>query len=34
MLAWAAVAICFAAVRNRAGFLALRLLLGVAEAGT
>lgn len=34
MLAWAVVAMCFAAVRNRAGFLALRLLLGVTEAGT
>jgi len=34
MLAWAVVAMCFSAVRNRAGFLALRLLLGVTEAGT
>lgn len=33
LLAWGAVAACFAAVRGTASFLALRLLLGVAEAG-
>ncbi|EFN55937.1 hypothetical protein CHLNCDRAFT_145219 [Chlorella variabilis] len=33
LVAWGAVAMCFAAVGSMASFLALRLLLGVAEAG-
>ena len=33
LLAWGAVAMCFATVGSTASFLALRLLLGVAEAG-
>ena len=33
LAAWGAVAMCFAAVGSTASFLALRLLLGVAEAG-
>lgn len=33
LAAWGAVAMCFAAVGGTAGFLTLRLLLGVAEAG-
>lgn len=34
LAAWGAMAVCFAAVRGVASFLTLRLLLGVAEAGT
>lgn len=33
LVAWGAVAMLFATVRSTATFLALRLLLGVAEAG-
>ncbi|KAI8466364.1 MAG: major facilitator superfamily domain-containing protein [Monoraphidium minutum] len=33
LVAWGAVATCMAAVRNEAGFFALRLLLGACESG-
>ncbi|KAL4451937.1 hypothetical protein ABPG75_007599 [Micractinium tetrahymenae] len=33
LLAWGALAMCFAAMRSTAAFLVLRLLLGAAEAG-
>ena len=33
LLAWGCVAMLFAAVRSEAGFLTLRLALGLAEAG-
>lgn len=33
LVAWGSVAACFAAVQGIRSFLALRLLLGVAEAG-
>lgn len=33
LVAWGALAMCFAAMRSIAAFLVLRLLLGAAEAG-